>query len=68
MQLPKEAVGRFQQLCKNRFGEDMTEKEACEQGTQLINLLRIIYRPMTEQEYSQLQKSRELKKLNCISI
>lgn len=49
-------VKKFQEIYFKRFGKEISYEEASEQGAQLINALRIIFRPMTNKEYSQLLK------------
>jgi len=56
--LSNKQIKQFQTLYKNRFGRKISKKEALEKGINLINLVRIIYRPMTETEYQQLQERR----------
>ena len=62
--LSNQQINQFQLLWKNRFGEEISREEAYEEGTKLVQLLKLVYKPMTENEYKQLQKRREeIKKL-----
>ena len=54
-----ERIKKFQTLYKNRFGKEISREEAYEKGVKLIRLIQIIYRPITENEYEQLQKRRK---------
>lgn len=56
--LTEEQVNKFQILYKNRFGKEISKKEALEKGTKLVRLMQIVYQPMTESEYKQLRKRR----------
>ena len=56
--LSNEQVTKFQTLYKNRFGKKISREEAYEQGVKLIRLVELIYKPMTEAEYQQLQERR----------
>lgn len=56
--ISEEQIKTFQMLYKNRFGKDISQEEAYEQGVKLIRLIELIYKPMTEAEYQQLQKRR----------
>lgn len=56
--LPEEQITKFQTLYKNYFGKEMSRKEAYEQGVKLMRLVELIYKPMTEAEYRELQKRR----------
>ena len=57
--LSDEQITKFQTLYKNRFGREISREEAYEKGAKLIRLVELIYKPMTEAEYKQLQKRRE---------
>lgn len=56
--LSHEQIKKFQTLYKNRFGKEISREEAYEQGVKLIRLVELIYKPMTEAEYKQLQERR----------
>jgi len=56
--LSHEQITKFQTLYKNRFGREISREEAYEQGVKLMRLVELIYKPMTEVEYRQLQKRR----------
>ena len=57
--ISKEELNRFCELYKNRFGKDLSGKEAYEQANKLLQLMKLVYRPMTEQEYKTLQDRRK---------
>ena len=56
--LSDEQITKFQELYRNRFGKEISREEAYEQGAQLMRLVEIVYQPMTEDEYQQLQERR----------
>ena len=56
--LSNEQITKFQTLYKNRFGREVSREEAYEQGIRLMRLVELIYKPMTEVEYRELQKRR----------
>lgn len=56
--LSEEEITKFQMLYKNRFGKEISREEAYESGVKLIRLVELVYKPMTEAEYQQLQKRR----------
>ena len=58
MYLSDEQITKFQTLYKNHFGRDIGREEAYEKGAKLLRLFEIIYQPMTEAEYQQLQERR----------
>ncbi len=57
--LSDEQITKFQALYKNRFGKEISRKEAYEQGAKLIRLVELIYKPITEKDYRLLQKRRQ---------
>ena len=57
--LSDEQITKFQNLYKNHFGKDITREEAYEKGAKLIRVIELIYKPMTEAEYQELQKRRK---------
>ena len=57
--LSDEQISKFQMLYKNRFGKEISREEAYEKGANLIRLVELIYKPITENEYKQLQKRRK---------
>ncbi len=51
-------IKKFQELYKARFGVDISKDEACAKGTQLLNLMKIVYKPMTKEEHELIHKRR----------
>lgn len=51
MQLTPEQINSFKDLYKNKFGIELSDQESAEQLTKLINLVKIVYRPITIDEY-----------------
>ncbi len=45
MSIPPKLIQEFQKLYEARFGIELSEKEALEKGTQLILLMRAVYKP-----------------------
>lgn len=56
MLLDDKHVSSFQKLYKESFGEDISKEEAYTQGIKLIELVRVVYQPMTKEEYDLVQK------------
>lgn len=54
--LSDEQIKQFQMLYKKHFGKEISREEAYEQGAKLIRLVELIYKPISEAEYKQLQK------------
>lgn len=57
--LSDEQIIKFQTIYKNRLGKEISKEEAYEMGAKLLRLVELIYKPMTETEYKQLQKRRK---------
>jgi len=56
--LSEEQIKEFQRIYKNFYGKEISREDAYEQGVKLIRLIQLIYKPMTEVEFQQLQKRR----------
>ncbi len=46
--LNKQAIEEYQKIYKEEFGEEISEDEAIEQGERLIQLFKVIYKPIPE--------------------
>ncbi len=55
-QLTENQIQEFMRLWQNRFGREISRKEAFEQGTKLVRIMEIVYQPMTEQDYEIIQR------------
>jgi hypothetical protein len=56
--LSDEQIKTFRALYKARFGKEISREEAYEQGAKLIRLVELIYKPMSDAEYQELQELR----------
>lgn len=56
--LPDEQITKFQMLYKNRFGKNISRGDALDKGAKLMRLVELIYKPMNDNEYQQLQERR----------
>lgn len=54
-----EALEKFKAIYKKRFGKDISDEYALESATKLLNLVKLIYKPMTEREMKMIEKRRE---------
>ena len=45
-----ENITKYQEIYRKRFGNEITREEATRQGTNLLDLLKIIYRPIPRKE------------------
>ena len=44
--LSRKAIVEYQEIYKKEFGTEISYAEALEQGTKLLSLMRVIYRPI----------------------
>lgn len=57
--ISKESLEGFKKIYKKRFGEDLPNQVALEKATKLLNLVKVVYRPMTQEEYDKVQERRK---------
>jgi hypothetical protein len=50
MQLSTEAIEEYKRIYKTEFGKEISDQEAHEQTSSLLQLFKIIYRPIPEKE------------------
>jgi len=58
MVLSDEDILKFQALYKSEFGMEISREDAYEKGIKLLQLMSVVYKPMTEKEYEFIQKHR----------
>jgi aldehyde:ferredoxin oxidoreductase len=52
--LSDEQITQFKMLYKKHFGEEISQEDARERGEKLIRLLKLVYKPMSKDEYEKL--------------
>jgi hypothetical protein len=52
-------VKSFIEIYKNRFNKELSYEEATQKANTLLRMVELIYKPMTVQEYNNLQKRRK---------
>ena len=57
--IPSGRIKTFKELWKKNFGEELNDTDAHKKASQLLRTIRMIYKPITENELKQLQKRRE---------
>jgi len=57
--LSDEQIIKFQMMYRKRFGKEISREAAYEKGVKLMRLVEIIYKPMTETEFKQVQERRK---------
>lgn len=58
--LTEQDITNFQSLYKSEFGKEITRAEALEQGLKLVGLLSNVYKPMTQEEYDEIEEHRRV--------
>ena len=56
--LSDDQVKKFQGIYKKQFGEEISYQDALAGGISLVRMMKIIYKPMTQEEFDNLQKRR----------
>jgi len=56
MVLSDEHIRRFQELYKSHFGREISKEDAYEQGIKLVCLLKLVYKPITKEDYENYLK------------
>jgi hypothetical protein len=59
MQLTDKDLESFQALYKKHFNKDISRAEALAKGTQLLILMKAVYKPMTQEQYDFTQARRK---------
>lgn len=57
--ISQEALEEFKKIYKKEFGEDISDKDALNEATNLLNLYKTVYLPLTKTGYDKPQKRRE---------
>ncbi len=57
--ISKESLEEFKKIYRKQFGKDISDQDALESATKLLNLLRVVYKPMTKEEFSKLEERRK---------
>lgn len=56
MQITDSDLKEFKRLYKKRFGKDISNQEALESATSLLNLVRTVYIPITKGDSTKLEE------------
>lgn len=57
--LSDKQITTYQELYRKRFGKEISRADALGQGTKLVRMMQLIYKPMTEAEYQLLENRRK---------
>jgi len=53
MSLSKEAIEEFKEIYRQEFGEEISDQKALELALNLLNLFKVIYKPITKKEFEE---------------
>lgn len=56
MPITKEDAARFKELYKKETGEDISDEEALECATSLVEMIKLIYKPIKKSDLDKLEK------------
>ncbi len=56
--LTNKDIEKFQQIYKVEFGTEISKEAAAEQGLKLVTLMSHVYKPMTLEEYKNIEQKR----------
>ncbi len=56
MILSDENIKKFQALYKEKFGIEISKEEATEKGRTLVQLMSLIYKPITKKDHEKYSK------------
>jgi hypothetical protein len=54
--LTDKQITQFQQIYRKRFSKEISIEEAQEKGIKLVNLMRVVYSPLAEEDFNLLKK------------
>ena len=63
IQLSDKDLDEFRRLYKRRFGKEISREEAREQGSSLLRMMKVVYKPVTQKQVDEL-KARDAKAVN----
>ena len=61
--ISKEALEKFKTIYREKFGKEISDKDALESATKLLTLVDLIYKPMTKKDFEMLEE----RKLDWVS-
>lgn len=59
MELTKEDISEYQELYRKRFNKEISHEKAYEDFSKLLDLVEVIYRPMTKEGLEKLEQRKK---------
>jgi len=56
--IPRERIEKFKALYRKNFSTELNDHDAYEKASKLLRTVRLVYKPITEEELEQLHKRR----------
>jgi hypothetical protein len=56
MPITREDVKKFKELYKKETGEDISEEEALDSVTSLVEMVRLVYKPIKKSDLNKFEK------------
>lgn len=61
-------LAKFKALYKAHFGEDLSPQDALDKAMKLLVIMKIVYKPITVEQYNQVQENRRQLGLETIPL
>jgi hypothetical protein len=61
-------LAKFKALYKAHFSEDLSPQDALDKAMKLLVMMKIVYKPITVEQYNQVQESRKQLGLESIPL
>jgi hypothetical protein len=56
MNLSKERVEEFKKIYKKETGKDISDEEALDSATSLVEMIRLVYKPIKKKDFEKFNK------------
>ena len=54
--ISQKALEEYKKIYQKQYGKTISDADALEQATKLLNLMKIVYKPMTKEEFDRVSK------------
>lgn len=59
MRIPEKKIEELQEIYRKNFDKDISRAEALDIGREIIDLMKIIYRPIKKKDYEKIRERRK---------
>jgi len=60
--LTENQTTQFQEIYRKHFGKNVSKEEAQDKGIKLVNLMRVVYSPLSKEKFEELKRIEKNKK------